>query len=97
MADGSIVKFDKIRTPISRKPRSYDDCRHKQTEVDVVLRKVTCLSCKTELDPIAVLLALADSCATRDYRIYELRKLEDSYKRRNEKSRERRAKKQGTK
>mgnify|MGYP001556153055 FL=1 len=38
------------------KKSSYKDCKHKQTEIDRVLRTVRCKRCGETLDPIEVLL-----------------------------------------
>lgn len=46
--------------PLHRvKRRDYSACQHRATQVDEVLRRVTCKACGETLDPIEVLLMLA--------------------------------------
>lgn len=62
------------RQTIRKKDRSWSkDCKHREMQVDAVLRRVTCGRCGEQLDPIECLLNLSDFLAYQESILAEIK------------------------
>ncbi|HYE72632.1 MAG TPA: hypothetical protein VEF04_04840 [Blastocatellia bacterium] len=96
---GNVIRFklrDEADPLVQRKPRDYQGCRHKYTEVDGIRRMVYCQDCQVSLDPIQVLLDLCDTYTERDYKYQKITESEEreaaKYTQRQQRQQEKKAK-----
>ena len=99
MADIIDIKkaaADRDVPPVSYKKRDYfrpNPCNHRRhIEVSREERRVYCRDCKVELDPIQVIIDIADGYFKLDYKLRQIEEMERKRLERNRKARERRAK-----
>lgn len=95
MPDGKIIKFTGEQPPVKVKERDHfiHECRHYPATVDRKLRTVVCDQCGVDLDPVEVLLDMAYGYRAQDYKLKEMERYEAKNAERNERARQRRARK----
>lgn len=84
------------KAPVEKRERPFGACDHIRgchVIVDDVLRTVQCSKCEAYLDPVQVIIEQAHKYRSMKYRLYELQRLEEKYRKQEEKARERRLKK----
>jgi hypothetical protein len=71
--------------PVVIKPHDYQACKHIQTEIDEDLRTISCVKCGEKLDPVEVLIQVAKSGRTKNYKVNAIaeanRKAKQKYER----------------
>jgi len=94
VTDKKIIKLDVgDRRPVKSHRGNLHDCKHWPVIVDERLRTVECEKCGTLLDPVQVLIEIANYYREVDYRLREMREYERKTEERKQKSRERYQKK----
>jgi hypothetical protein len=87
-----VIDFEKAKKPVDLKARGpIGSCQHKGTVfVDTKIRIIECGKCGVILDPIQVLIEMANGYRAMDYKLRRLEELEEKEKIRSQKAKERR-------
>lgn len=75
-ADVLTLDPGKPRPPVSVRRRPAETCPHRGVEVDEDLRRVYCVTCGEQLDPVQVLIEQAHGYRSVNWRVAELERLE---------------------
>lgn len=88
-SDAQVINLASLRpgerAPIVEAPRKYTGCQHPQVEVDARLRTVQCADCDVTLDPVQVLLDMADRYRRTEYLVREQREIAEKAQAKREK------------
>jgi len=74
MADkgATVLVLDPNRPPVSIRPRGLGACAHRSLEIDTDLRSVFCAYCNAQLDPVQVLIQMAEGYREQRWKEQEL-------------------------